>query len=293
MSCTLWSFYTLPFSAQVAVCPRQCIMLAHIQTVSWAVILIYNHMLGTNIRQASASSIILLISLHTVRCNPYCIFYFFFSPPLSSPSSHLPPSPTLPLPCFKSPWMEPGLRCTIFPATVAVVLGPVQPHYFWEPNSHGPRNRRASSAFLALFPGIVSFVTSRAAFQPVNVCAGRSKFPVFSFRKGNLKFRMQPLFFSFSVNYVVFFPSSFFYVFHTFFFVLCCETVYIQRYNNAINLLTSPMLFVNVDQSKENIIPPTTTGSGWSWQRILFPHPQKIKCFRIFIFIFYTMPNPN
>lgn len=99
--------------------------------------------------------------------------------------------------CFKSPWMEPGLRCTIFPATVAVVLGPVQPHYFWEPNSHGPRNRRASSAFLALFPGIVSFVTSRAAFQPVNVCAGRSKFPVFSFRKGNLKFRMQPLFFFF------------------------------------------------------------------------------------------------
>lgn len=91
--------------------------------------------------------------------------------------------------------MEPGLRCTIFPATVAAVLGPVQPHYFWEPNSHGPRNRRASSAFLALFPGIVSFVTSRAAFQPVNVCAGRSKFPVFSFRKGNLKFRMQPLFF--------------------------------------------------------------------------------------------------
>lgn len=90
--------------------------------------------------------------------------------------------------------MEPGLRCTIFPATVAVVLGPVQPHYFWEPNSHGPRNRRASSAFLALFPGIVSFVTSRAAFQPVNVCAGRSVFPVFSFRKGNLKFRMQPLF---------------------------------------------------------------------------------------------------
>lgn len=160
---------------------RQCIMLAHIQLLSWAVILIYNYLLGTNIRPASPSSIILLISLHTVRCNPYCIFYFF------------PPS----LPCFKSPWMEPGLRCTIFPATVAVVLGPVQPHYFWEPNSHGPRNRRASSAFLALFPGIVSFVTSRAAFQPVNVCAGRSKFPVFSFRKGNLKFRMQPLFFFF------------------------------------------------------------------------------------------------
>lgn len=98
------------------------------------------------------------------------------------------------LPCFKSPWMEPGLQCTIFPATVAVVLGPVQPHYFWEPNSHGPRNRRASSAVLALFPGIVSFVTSRAAFQPVNVCAGRSEFPEFSFRKGNLKFRMQSLF---------------------------------------------------------------------------------------------------
>lgn len=110
----------------------------------------------------------------------------------------------LSLPCFKSPWMEPGLQCTIFPATVAVVLGPVQPHYFWEPNSHGPRNRRASSAFLALFPGIVSFVTSRAAFQPVNVCAGRSKFPVFSFRKGNLKFRMRPLFCS-STNYIFFF----------------------------------------------------------------------------------------
>lgn len=159
-------------------------MLAHIQPLSWAVFLIYNHLLRTNIRQASPSSIILLISLHTVRCNPYCIFHFFF---FSSSS----------LPCFKSPRMEPGLQCTIFPATVAVVLGPVQPHYFWEPNSHGPRNRRASSAFLALFPGIVSFVTSRAAFQPVNVCAGRSKFPVFSFRKGNLKFRMQPLFFFF------------------------------------------------------------------------------------------------
>lgn len=182
----------------------QCIMLAHIQPLSRAVFLIYNHLLGTNIRQASPSSIILLISLHTVRCNPYCIFHFFFF----SPS----------LPCFKSPWMEPGLRCTIFPATVAVVLGPVQPHYFWEPNSHGPRNRRASSAFLALFPGIVSFVTSRAAFQPVNVCAGRSKFPVFSFRKGNLKFRMQPLFFS-SANYVFFsFISSI--------FVLCCDIVY-------------------------------------------------------------------
>lgn len=116
--------------------------------------------------------------------------------------------------------MEPGLQCTIFPATVAVVLGPVQPHYFWEPNSHGPRNRRASSAFLALFPGIVSFVTSRAAFQPVNVCAGRSKFPVFSFRKGNLKFRMQPLFFSFT-NYVFFtFISSIF-------FVLCFDIAYI------------------------------------------------------------------
>ena len=85
-----------------------------------------------------------------------------------------------------------------FPATVAVVLGPVQPHYFWEPNSHGPRNRRASSGSLALFPGIVSFVTSRAAFQPVNVCTGRSKFPVFSLRKGNLKFRLQP---------VIFFPA--------------------------------------------------------------------------------------
>lgn len=153
--------------------------------------LIYNHLLRTNIRQASPSSIILLISLHTVRCNPYCIFHFF-------------PSLSPPLLCFKSPWMEPGLQCTIFPATVAVVLGPIQPHYFWEPNSHGPRNRRASSAFLALFPGIVSFVTSRAAFQPVNVCAGRSKFPVFSFRKGNLKFRMQPLFF-YSTNYVFFF----------------------------------------------------------------------------------------
>lgn len=114
------------------------------------------------------------------------------------------------LPCFKSPWMEPGLRCTIFPATVAVVLGPVQPHYFWEPNSHGPRNRRASSAFLALFPGIVSFVTSRAAFQPVNVCAGRSKFPVFSFRKGNLKFRRQPLFFFFRKLCLVLFFSLLF-----------------------------------------------------------------------------------
>lgn len=212
---------------------RQCIMLAHIQPVSRAVILIYNHMLGTNIRRASPSSIILLISLHTVRCNPYCIFYFFFPPPAPHTPFH---PPRTPLPCFKSPWMEPGLRCTIFPATVAVVLGPVQPHYFWEPNSHGPRNRRASSAFLALFPGIVSFVTSRAAFQPVNVCAGRSKFPVFSFRKGNLKFRMQPLFFSFSVNYV-FPPYSFLCLSHFFLFFVVRR--YIQRYTNAINFLTS------------------------------------------------------
>lgn len=199
---------------------RQCIMLAHIQPVSRAVILIYNHMLGTNIRRASPSSIILLISLHTVRCNPYCIFYFFFPPsllPLFYP-------PRTPLPCFKSPWMEPGLRCTIFPATVAVVLGPVQPHYFWEPNSHGPRNRRASSAFLALFPGIVSFVTSRAAFQPVNVCAGRSKFPVFSFRKGNLKFRMQPLFFFFFCK-LCFSPSSFLCLSH-FFCSLLSDGIY-------------------------------------------------------------------
>lgn len=204
MSCTLWAFYFLsPF------CPggslsRQCIMLAHIQPLSRAVILIYNYLPGTNIRQASPSSIILLISLHTVRCNPYCIFY--------------PPPPTYTH--FKSPWMEPGLRCTIFPATVAVVLGPVQPHYFWEPNSHGPRNRRASSAFLALFPGIVSFVTSRAAFQPVNVCAGRSKFPVFSFRKGNFKFRMQPLFFSCKLCFV------FFFILFSSTFVLCCDMVY-------------------------------------------------------------------
>lgn len=195
---------------------RQCIMLAHIQPVSRAVILIYNHMLGTNIRRASPSSIILLISLHTVRCNPYCIFYFFSLPPF-------PPS----LPCFKSPWMEPGLRCTIFPATVAVVLGPVQPHYFWEPNSHGPRNRRASSAFLALFPGIVSFVTSRAAFQPVNVCAGRSKFPVFSFRKGNLKFRMQPLFFSFFCKLC---PSHPLFLFLSFLFFVVIW--YIQRHQH-------------------------------------------------------------
>lgn len=116
--------------------------------------------------------------------------------------------------------MEPGLRCTIFPATVAVVLGPVQPHYFWEPNSHGPRNRRASSAFLALFPGIVSFVTSRAAFQPVNVCAGRSVFPVFSFRKGNLKFRMQPLFSS-----IYCFFLCFFYFIHL---ALCCGVECLQ-----------------------------------------------------------------
>lgn len=132
-----------------------------------------------------------------MRCNPILYISFLFFPSF---------------PCFKSPWMEPGLRCTIFPATVAVVLGPVQPHYFWEPNSHGPRNRRASSAFLALFPGIVSFVTSRAAFQSVNVCAGRSKFPVFSFRKGNLKFRMQPLFFLFSSKLCAFFLR--FYFFH-------------------------------------------------------------------------------
>lgn len=128
--------------------------------------------------------------------------------------SLLPPS----ILCFKSPWMEPGLRCTIFPATVAVVLGPVQPHYFWEPNSHGPRNRRASSAFLALFPGIVSFVTSRAAFQPVNVCAGRSVFPVFSFRKGNLKFRMQPLF---SSIYCVSFCFVFYFIHLA--LLLCCS----------------------------------------------------------------------
>lgn len=139
----------------------------------------------------------------TSYCEVQPIQYILYSP--------LPPS----MLCFKSPWMEPGLRCTIFPATVAVVLGPVQPHYFWEPNSHGPRNRRASSAFLALFPGIVSFVTSRAAFQPVNVCAGRSVFPVFSFRKGNLKFRMQPLFSSiYCVSFCVFF-----YFIHL---ALCC-----------------------------------------------------------------------
>lgn len=172
-------------------------MLAHTRTQSWALFLIYHHLLRTNIRQASSSSIIFLISLHTVRCNLYCIFHFFspFFPPVLSR--------------FKSPWMKPGLQCTIFPATVAVVLGPVQPHYFWEPNSHGPKNRRASSAVLALFPGIVSFVTSRAAFQPVNVCAGRSEFPEFSFRKGNLKFRMQSLFFlpqimSFSLLFLLF-----------------------------------------------------------------------------------------
>lgn len=204
MSCTLLLFYFLSLFCPGSSLSIQCIMLAHIQPLSWAVFLIYNHLLGTNIRQASLSSIILLISLHTVRCNPYCIFHFFFFPSL---------------PCFKSPWMEPGLRCTIFPATVAVVLGPVQPHYFWEPNSHGPRNRRASSAFLALFPGIVSFVTSRAAFQPVNVCAGRSKFPVFSFRKGNLKFRMHPLFFFFC-------KLCFFSTFISSIFVLCCDIVY-------------------------------------------------------------------
>lgn len=175
----------------------------------------------------------------TSHCEVQPILYIlFFSPPPSVPPP-IPPDfhpPRTPLPCFKSPWMEPGLRCTIFPATVAVVLGPVQPHYFWEPNSHGPRNRRASSAFLALFPGIVSFVTSRAAFQPVNVCAGRSKFPVFSFRKGNLKFRMQPLFFSFSVNYVS--PPPLFYVFDIFFLFFVVRR-YIQRYTNAINFLTS------------------------------------------------------
>lgn len=126
--------------------------------------------------------------------------------------------------------MEPGLRCTIFPATVAVVLGPVQPHYFWEPNSHGPRNRRASSAFLALFPGIVSFVTSRAAFQAVNVCAGRSKFPVFSFRKGNLKFRMQPLFSSSSANCVLF-PSLLFCPFCSLFWY--CS---INSHNNPVKV---------------------------------------------------------
>lgn len=195
-------------------------MLAHIQPLSWALLLIYNHLLGTNIRQASPSSIILLISLHTVRCNPYCIFHFFFPPPST---------------VFKSPWMEPGLRCTIFPATVAVVLGPVQPHYFWEPNSHGPRNRRASSAFLALFPGIVSFVTSRAAFQPVNVCAGRSKFPVFSFRKGNLKFRMHPLFF-FLLCKLCFFS--------TFISSIFCSLLWYTIYsgNNTINLCKIKLL---------------------------------------------------
>lgn len=172
-------FYCLPFFCPGGSLSIQSIMFAHIQPQSRAMFLIYHHLLRTNIRPAFPSSIILLISLHTVRCNLYCIFHSFF------PSSFA---------RFKSPWMEPGLQCTIFPATVAVVLGPVQPHYFWEPNSHGPRNRRASSAVLALFPGIVSFVTSRAAFQPVNVCAGRSEFPVFSFRKGNLKFRIQSLF---------------------------------------------------------------------------------------------------
>ncbi len=140
--------------------------------------------------------------------------------------------------------MEPGLRCTIFPATVAVVLGPVQPHYFWEPNSHGPRNRRASSAFLALFPGIVSFVTSRAAFQPVNVCAGRSKFPVFSFRKGNFKFRMQPLFFSSSANYVFLFPLSLLFL-PFLFFVVIYWSIYTD--NNTINLFKTK--FLHAEQS--------------------------------------------
>lgn len=148
--------------------------------------------------------------------------------------------------------MEPGLQCTIFPATVAVVLGPVQPHYFWEPNSHGPRNRRASSAFLALFPGIVSFVTSRAAFQPVNVCAGRSKFPVFSFRKGNLKFRMQPLFF--------FLPqiTSFSLLFLPFFFVLCFDIAYIVV--TALHLF-----FLNPDMLGNFKIMPCK----WFWETTL------------------------
>lgn len=152
--------------------------------------------------------------------------------------------------CFKSPWMEPGLRCTIFPATVAVVLGPVQPHYFWEPNSHGPRNRRASSAFLALFPGIVSFVTSRAAFQPVNVCAGRSKFPVFSFRKGNLKFRMQPLFFFF-LRKLCFF---------LFYFSHFCSLLWYSIYsdNNTINLFKMHLFCMR----RNHKIPPPANGSA-------------------------------
>lgn len=178
----LW-FSFISFFCPGSSLSMQCIMLAHIQPLSWTVFWFTITCLG---QTRQAFPFLHYFTHLTSHCEVQPILYisFLFFPP----SLH----------CFKSPWMEPGLRCTIFPATVAVVLGPVQPHYFWEPNSHGPRNRRASSAFLALFPGIVSFVTSRAAFQPVNVCAGRSKFPVFSFRKGNLKFRMQPLFFFFS-----------------------------------------------------------------------------------------------
>lgn len=145
--------------------------------------------------------------------------------------------------------MEPGLRCTIFPATVAVVLGPVQPHYFWEPNSHGPRNRRASSAFLALFPGIVSFVTSRAAFQPVNVCAGRSKFPVFSFRKGNLKFRMQPLFF---------FCKFSFFLFHFIHFLFFVVVSYIRWHQQHQHHKPDSCV-----RSNHKIPPPTNALAGY------------------------------
>lgn len=201
MSWALLLFYLLPPFCPGSSLSWQCIMLAHTQPLSWAVFLIYNHF--SQDKHKTGFPFLHYFTHLTSHCEVQPILYISF---LFSPS----------LPCFKSPWMEPGLRCTIFPATVAVVLGPVQPHYFWEPNSHGPRNRRASSAFLALFPGIVSFVTSRAAFQPVNVCAGRSKFPVFSFRKGNLKFRMQPLFFS-SANCV------FFLAFISSIFVLCCK----------------------------------------------------------------------
>lgn len=82
-------------------------------------------------------------------------------------------------------------------------------------------------------------------------------------------------FFSFSVNYV---PPLLFFMSFTF-FVLCCETVYTEIYQRS-KLFDFLMLFVNVDQSK-NIIPPTTTGSGRSWQAYFVISQKKnhVKCF--------------
>ena len=104
-------------------------------------------------------------------------------------------------------------------------------------------------AALAPFPAIVSFVTSRAAFQPVNVCSGRSKFPAFSFTEGNFKFRMQPLFFSFfsflsRQGYCRF-------LFFLFLFMRTYSAIRVVKWYNAVETTTG----VNIVQ----------TGSNWDY----------------------------